>query len=153
MPLLGICRGSQTINVALGGTLCQDLASRDVESGARHHGDWTTLEAFHATPHMHPVLFEAGSTLRSALQSRGEDVCSYHHQAVDALGVDIAVTARAPDGVIEAIESRAHSFIVGVQWHPELAPAAPVNQFLVAELMRHVLARKAAPKRSRARRA
>ena len=153
IPLLGICRGSQAINVALGGTLCQDLASRDAESGATHHGDWTTLEAFHATPHMHAVQFESGSSLRAALRSRGEEVCSYHHQAVDALGADIAVTARAPDGVIEAIESRAHSYVVGVQWHPELAPAAPVNQFLIAEMMRHVLARKAIPKRSRAKRA
>ncbi len=156
VPLLGICRGAQAINVVLGGALTQDLASHSPHSGALHSGEWTDFAGFCARPHMHAVAFESDSIFRTVLGAQSEDVCSYHHQAIARLGDGLAVAARADDGVVEAIEHRDSSFCFGVQWHPELAQESAVNRLIVAELARCAIARRAqrlAPKRRAARRA
>jgi putative glutamine amidotransferase len=106
-PLLAICRGLQVLNVALGGTLHQDLG--DVLPDRESH--WDTY---------HPIAVSEGSRLASALGTlTPEHAHSYHHQALKDVATDLVVVARAPDGVIEAVEHRTCDFVVGVQWHPE----------------------------------
>nr|WP_327530646.1 gamma-glutamyl-gamma-aminobutyrate hydrolase family protein [uncultured Mycolicibacterium sp.] len=102
MPALAICRGMQVLNIALGGTLVQDI----VETGAAHRNA------------IHHVEVMTGSRLHAIVGTERIEVSSYHHQAVDRLGAGLAVTAVAADGVIEAIEHRCAD-IVAVQWHPE----------------------------------
>jgi putative glutamine amidotransferase len=125
MPVLAICRGHQVLNVALGGTLIQHIAT------ANDHRDV-----------MHAVTVEPGSLVADAMGTTSPSVHSFHHQAIDAVAADLCVTARADDGTIEAVEHRAKSWIVGVQWHPEdTADSDPVNQGLFDELVRRATQR------------
>ena len=113
MPLLGICFGIQSLNVHRGGSLVQDIPS--VVPQARAHD----RDQDESAPARHPVRLERGSLL-SSLAARDEvEVNSYHHQSIDRPGRDLRVVARAPDGVVEAVEDTTGRFIVGVQWHPE----------------------------------
>lgn len=109
-PLLGICFGTQAMNVALGGTLIQHLETEMA------HPDSTTDRR-----NRHMVRLEADSVLARLAGGAGEShVNSSHHQALDRVASSLRVTARAPDGVIEAVESADNGrFLVGVQWHPE----------------------------------
>jgi putative glutamine amidotransferase len=109
-PVLGICRGTQLINVALGGSLINDLAVGD---GASHA--FLGYPAWHRS---HGVSLRAGSRLAEML-GENATVNSYHHQCVDRLGDGLVATAFAPDGVIEAIELPSAD-VIGVQWHPEM---------------------------------
>jgi gamma-glutamyl-gamma-aminobutyrate hydrolase PuuD len=112
-PVLGICRGMQLINVALGGTLHQDLVSSGAASDPH---DRPGVEE----DHRHGLEFEPDGWLSGIYGGcvRAE-VNSIHHQGVEALGEGLQVEARAGDGVVEAIRSGRHAFLVGVQWHPE----------------------------------
>ncbi len=105
MPLLGICRGAQALNVARGGTLHQHV------EGHRQ----TEL----ATQPVHAVRVAPRSRASRVLKTRATMVNSFHHQAVDVLGEGLVATAWAPDGTVEAIEDRRHPFLLGVQWHAE----------------------------------
>lgn len=123
LPILGICGGHQLLNIALGGSLVQDLEERTAGGGANHR-----LE--NAPPYkMHPVTLEKGSKLRRIFR-KGElpSVLSSHHQAVKDLGKGLRAAAFAKDGVIEAVEHESAAFVVGVQWHPEgtMAKSAPL---------------------------
>jgi putative glutamine amidotransferase len=117
LPLLAICRGMQVLNVALGGTLIQDLPSQG--RGTIEHSRTTPLCAI-----AHDVWVSPNSTLASLMAEKlaEADSCavnSRHHQAVNRLADGFEVTATAPDGVVEAIEHRTLPFCVAVQWHPE----------------------------------
>ncbi len=112
MPTLAICRGIQIVNVALGGTLVQDLRS-DWPGALSHDGDARKNRS-------HPVQLEPDSNVASALRTTGLDVNSLHHQAIDKLGDGLRITGRAPDGVVEAAESTDPDWwALCVQWHPE----------------------------------
>lgn len=115
-PLLGICRGHQVLNVALGGTLIQDIRA-EVPGSFRH--DSPSDEWFIRLPH--EVQVARGSLLHSALSLTGERLAvnTMHHQALGAVAPSLCVVARADDGIIEGIELPERRFIVGVQWHPE----------------------------------
>ena len=113
LPLLAICRGQQLLNVALGGTLIQDLPS--LVGTAVSHDDLARPRIAIA----HRVVVAPGSTLRSLLGTDEVEVNSFHHQAVGALGHGLVATAFAPDGVVEGVELPSARFVVGVQWHPE----------------------------------
>ena len=111
VPILGICRGCQVINVAFGGTLIQDLPN---ERGVDHSQD-DFKGAFH-----HLVTLRAGTKLANALGTDSLMTNSYHHQAVKDLAPGFVLTGMSDDGVIEAFEDPAPGrFIMGVQWHPE----------------------------------
>lgn len=112
-PVLSICRGMQVLNVALGGTLIAHLP--DVVGETVPH----RAPALKAV--LHDVAIDAASRVRAAHGVATMAVPSIHHQAVDRPGRDLLVTARSPDGVIEAVELASHPFVLGVQWHPELA--------------------------------
>ena len=111
-PVLGICRGLQLINVALGGSLHQDIPSL-VEDAIAH-------EAPEYDRHTHPVQFAEGGLLaRLYPEQTGGQVVSIHHQAVKVLGKDLTVEATAADGLVEAVRWTGRGFVVGLQWHPE----------------------------------
>lgn len=104
-PLLGICLGSQWINVSSGGSLVQDIPS---EVGGNHRD--TT----------HPIALEPDSRLARILGKTELEVNSMHHQAADEIGRGLRAVAKSPDGVVEATESTdPQRFLIGVQWHPE----------------------------------
>jgi putative glutamine amidotransferase len=112
MPILAICRGLQILNVALGGTLIQDLPS---EVGA----EWTHRQRSHSSEKTHCARVEQGSRLASIVGVENLPINSHHHQAADVPAPGLIVTARADDGVIEALEKPDAKFTVAVQWHPE----------------------------------
>jgi putative glutamine amidotransferase len=112
MPVLAICRGMQVLNVALGGSLVQDIPTM-VEGALAH----SVQEPRHGPAHA--VEVEAGSRLAEIAGGTWFEVNSRHHQAVDRLGAGLVVTGRAPDGIIEAVEAPGERFVVAVQWHPE----------------------------------
>jgi putative glutamine amidotransferase len=112
MPILAICRGAQVLNIARGGTLHQHLP--DVAGDRLAHrqpGD--------PSKHTHGVSVVPGSRLEAILGHRHVEVNSFHHQAVDAIGERLTVTAQAEDGTVEAFEAVDRSFMIGVQWHAE----------------------------------
>jgi putative glutamine amidotransferase len=111
-PLLGICRGHQAMNLALGGSLVQDIPSQ--MGGALDHNRKDLPDEI-----VHDVTLQRGSLLARIVKKRALGVNSSHHQAINKLGAGFAVTARSPDGVVEAIELPGHPFAIGVQWHPE----------------------------------
>ncbi|MGH7627614.1 MAG: gamma-glutamyl-gamma-aminobutyrate hydrolase family protein [Gemmatimonadaceae bacterium] len=116
-PVLGICRGVQLINVAAGGTLYQDIAAE--HTGAIKHDYFPNGEQNPRNQLVHEVELTAGSRLEDILTVSGTRVNSMHHQGIRDLAPDLVAAARAPDGVIEALESPDDAFVFGVQWHPE----------------------------------
>jgi putative glutamine amidotransferase len=118
LPILGLCRGAQVLAVASGGTLVQDLPSQQ-PGGVRHSYPWVELATAPPGEHWHEVEVEPGSLVAGWLDGTRR-VNTFHHQAIDVLPQAFAVAARAPDGVVEAIEScdRAR-WAVGLQWHGE----------------------------------
>ncbi len=111
MPILGICRGHQILNVAHGGTL-QDLKAN--EELAKNHGP--SLKSFGA----HFVKITANSNLAGIIGERTLQVNSFHLQAIAEVGEDLRVCAIAPDGVVEAVERTDRRMVIGIQWHPEI---------------------------------
>jgi putative glutamine amidotransferase len=123
LPILGICRGSQMINVALGGTLHTDI-----------------YEVYVQAPKMRTVLprktvtVEHGSRLDRILSCNPCLVNALHHQSVDRLGQGLKIAARDESGIVQAIESESAPFLLGVQWHPELLVWKKPQQRLFAAL-------------------
>ena len=113
VPLLAICRGQQVLNVAAGGTLVQDIPSQQPQAGAHYPKG---VDRAHIA---HDVAVLPGTRLREIVGRDRLAVNSFHHQSVKDLGRGLLLSARADDGIVEAIESPAHRFVVGVQWHPE----------------------------------
>ena len=129
MPILGICRGTQVINVAMGGTLIQHIPNDRSALGHLQNmeGRWPS----------HSASALKGSIV-AGLYGENFEVNSFHHQAVDIPAPGMQVTAQAPDGIVEAIESEQGPFLVGVQWHPERmvsegSPSLKLFQRFVAE--------------------
>jgi anthranilate synthase component 2/putative glutamine amidotransferase len=118
LPVVGVCRGHQLLNIASGGDLYQDVVSdgaTTVDHGAGEHA----------------VRTHAGGSVRSLL-GRSTHVATEHHQAIRRLGQGIAATATSPDGVIESIERTDRRFALGMQWHPEREPGGPGDRLAEA---------------------
>ena len=132
LPVLGICRGIQVLNVAAGGTLVQDITTTVGTDITHSHVDGNSMSRI-----SHTVEIEADNRLAGIIGAGELAVNSAHHQAVKGLGEDLIITARAPDGVIEGIESPEHPFYLGVQWHPEtLVEGHPEMRELFAALVK-----------------
>lgn len=116
-PFLGICRGLQATNVAMGGTLFTDIPDQ-VPNALRH--DYQNADILEERTHLvHPVRVEEGSRIGEILDQPVLQVNSLHHQGIKDLAPGLKAVAFAPDGIIEAIELPGHPFGLAVQWHPE----------------------------------
>lgn len=134
LPTLAICRGIQILNVALGGSLVQDLPT-ERPSDVPHDGEWPRSDR------VHPVRLAAGSRLAAAIGSEAPIVNSMHHQALASVSPGLAVVAHAPDDVIEGIEWIGDDWwMLGVQWHPEelVGDGQPWDRALFASFARRV---------------
>ena len=113
IPILAICRGIQILNVALGGTLIQDIPSQ-VEEAIKHS------QSVNRNYDTHWVTIKENSKLASIIGETKTRVNSLHHQAIDVVADNLEVVAKSSDGVIEAVEHTNYaSFLLGIQWHPE----------------------------------
>lgn len=133
LPILAICRGMQLLNVARGGTLWQDLPS-ERPSSIEHR------QSVVGTRTTHDVTIDEGTLLAQVTGVAEADdltlpVNSFHHQAVCGLGEQLRISARAPDGVVEAVEAADRPFVVGVQWHVESLGADPRHAALFSALV------------------
>jgi putative glutamine amidotransferase len=128
IPLLGICRGLQVVNVAFGGSLYLHLP--DQFSDRLPHRAEQPISCT-----QHPVIISSPSRLQQALQVSETTVTSWHHQAINRPAPDWQIVARAADGVIEAIEHKHHPWAVAVQW-PELSPECEAQQSLFKAFVR-----------------
>ncbi len=118
-PALFICRGMQLLNVALGGTLHEhipDIREDDIHRGLE--GGWT----------VQPVDVDTESNLYKIMKADFVETFSGHHQAVHVVPKSLAASATAPDGIIEALEDKAHPFFIAVQWHPEVSAETDESQ-------------------------
>lgn len=128
IPILAICRGTQALNVARGGSLIQHLpaVSEEIAHRQENPGNETS----------HSIEIELGSRLAAALEddevkvSDELDINSFHHQAIDRLGEGLKIVARAPDGTVEAVEDPSRPFLIGVQWHAETLVHRPYEAAL-----------------------
>ena len=124
MPVFAICRGMQVLSCALGGSLYQDLAEQ-FGTVLRHPRFDVPGDP------VHPVSVRPGTLLSSVTGASSLNVNSRHHQGIRRLGTGLAVSATAPDGLIEGVELPGHPFVLGVQWHPEsLSDRYPEHQKL-----------------------
>lgn len=118
LPILGICRGVQLLNVATRGTLYQDIS--DQRPGSLPHATIDQPRFYRA----HPILIKPGTRLAQLIGTEPLAVNSLHHQAVKTTGANVIISATAPDGVVESIELPEHRFALGIQCHPEELVAA-----------------------------
>ena len=140
LPILGICRGAQVLNVARGGTLFQDLPD-EVGGDVAHRQQGIGPGAAHS------IEVRGESRLAAVLGSAKVDVNSYHHQAPRELGRGLRAVAFAPDGVVEGLEDPGREFAIGVQWHAEADSGLAENARLFAAFVE--AARVARPGRRR----
>lgn len=125
MPLLGICRGFQLINVGLGGTLFEDIL--DQKDGSLKHDYSPGWPRNHLA---HEVILEPGSTLAQLFGATNIQVNSLHHQGIRRLSDRLKALGSAPDGILEALQIRDYPFGIAVQWHPEEMQTDPKMQAL-----------------------
>lgn len=125
LPILGICRGAQLLNVLQGGSLHQDIS-----------GYYTELPQVHSIWPRKRVCIVEGTKLAGILRVERALVNALHNQAVDELGEGLRVAAREENGVVQAIENAHYPFMLGVQWHPEYMPQLPVQRRIFKELVR-----------------
>ena len=114
LPTLGICRGQQVLNVALGGSLWQDLRDQGVTDVEHSDADGRARSAL-----THRVRLDPDSRLAQLIDETDIEVNSLHHQAIKTIAPELRVTGKSDDGVIEAVESSERRFLIAVQWHPE----------------------------------
>lgn len=125
LPILGICRGAQLMNVTLGGSLHQDL------------GHFYTEETSNVRSILPRKIIRVsdGSRLRHILGREHCQVNALHDQSIKELGQDIVISAEEPNGIVQAIEKHGHPFFIGVQWHPEYIPQSSIQQGLFRHLV------------------
>jgi putative glutamine amidotransferase len=138
IPVLGICRGMQVLNVALGGSLYQHLP--DLGGQVDHRQDGISSNPTHR------VTLARDSRLTKVIGRRYVEVNSFHHQALHALGRGLSVAGRAADGVVEAVEAPGRRFTFGVQWHAECLVDRPEHLALFRGLVRAARGHDVAPR-------
>lgn len=129
LPILGICRGAQMINVALGGTLHAEINAVWPDATSQHMQDGLKLRH-------HSVRVTAGSQLAALLPERTFIVASDHHQSIDKVATPLKVVASSQEGIVEAVEATAHPFVIGVQWHPEREGQSAQSRALFSALVK-----------------
>ncbi|MDR5683634.1 MAG: gamma-glutamyl-gamma-aminobutyrate hydrolase family protein [Armatimonadota bacterium] len=133
LPVLGICRGVQVLNVAAGGDLVQDVKLLGLERSAHDQARRSPPLVPHAPGHW--ARISPGTRLAAIVGAGRVGVNTFHHQAVGRPAPGLVVAASASDGVVEAIESAVHRFVLGVQWHPERMAEREVCQQAIFEAL------------------
>lgn len=128
-PLLGICRGMQVINIALGGTIYQDLS--DIEHETLDHRNTPQKDY----SRLHNINMILDSKLGIILRMETLDVNTSHHQAINKLGRNLEVSAQADDLVIEAVEYQGDNYLLGVEWHPEAMAESPSTRKILKSFL------------------
>jgi len=133
-PVLAICYGCQLLNVYFDGTLIQDIRAERPQSGP--HGSTDLPPGAVKGDVRHQASFSPGSRLAGLSRAPEAEINSSHHQAIDKVGHDLQVTARASDGTVEGVEwTGGPNWLVGVQWHPERMPGDPFSERLFADFV------------------
>ncbi len=137
-PYVGTCRGLHMLNIVMGGTLFQSIHSQREKPSMQHRQNSIR------THRTHPITLQKGSKLYDIFQEEHFKVNSFHHQAVNKVGDGLKVVANAPDGIIEAVESTEHTFVIGFQWHPEefALDGDKKSQYFFKEYIRAAINRK-----------
>lgn len=133
IPILGVCRGLQMINVATGGSLIVDIPT-EVKNHLEHQNG-KSEDSYHR------VIIEENTLLYKLLQSKEEIVNSNHHQAIDKLGKDLKISSKSPDGIVESIEwadPQGKSWLLAIQWHPERLININASKPIVDEFIKEV---------------
>lgn len=142
IPTLCICRGIQVLNVALGGTLIEhlpDVVGEEIVHRAPLDPETKKPLGDHAR---HPIIFEPGTELGEIVGQTDTGPISSHHQAIRRVAPGLQVVARAADGTIEGVEMPGHSWLVGVQWHPEMTAAGDPGQQRIFDVFVGVVAQR-----------
>jgi gamma-glutamyl-gamma-aminobutyrate hydrolase PuuD len=138
IPILGICRGCQVLNVHMGGSLYQDIDTQ-------HPGELMHRQREPWNSRTHEATIESGSQLARILGTERLCINSFHHQAIKNVAPGLRVTAHADDGLVEAVEANDQPWVIGVQWHPErheaTAPETDPDRLLFNDFRRAVVAR------------
>ena len=127
LPILGICRGMQIMNIAFGGNLYQDLG----KNGFNDH----FVGSSPINHHVHTVELAEHSRIQQIIGDKQLQVNSFHHQAIKQVAEEFTVTAQTTDGVIEAIEMPGSRYIQAVQWHPEMLYDCEINQLILKDFV------------------
>jgi putative glutamine amidotransferase len=120
MPILGICRGFQLINIGLGGSLYEDIQEQKPQSDKHNYSSGWPRDYL-----AHPVTLETGNFLAKLIGQTQIEVNSLHHQGIRQLAAGLEVLGSAPDGILEAVQIKDYPYGVAVQWHPEEMPGDP----------------------------
>lgn len=140
IPVFGICRGVQIINVALGGSLYQDIAAQTGSEFGHMPMGMPVHQLYHK------VVLKEGTQIRSLFKKGTFLINSFHHQAIKELGTGLIATAMSEDGIIEAIEMENNKNVYGVQWHPEdLTRSYPEFRALFNHLVELAIERRGLP--------
>jgi len=130
IPILGICRGMQLLNIIFGGTLIKHIPDY-IKDGIVNHEQPSPKDIV-----SHGIEIKANTRLAKMTNNNKTMVNSTHHQAVNRVGNNLIISATAEDGIIEAIESLEHKFVIGVQWHPEYINDNGIDLALFKELVK-----------------
>jgi putative glutamine amidotransferase len=141
LPILGICRGSQLLNVACGGTLYGDV-QKEKKSRLKH------IDFDHYHTYRHPILIRSGSPLQKWYRRKALRVNSYHHQGIRDLAPRFKPMAHTKDGLIEAYFDPKRDFLVGLQFHPERMPEEPEGNWRIWKAFGAAIRRTRAQKKS-----
>jgi len=141
LPILGICRGVQVMNVYFGGSLYQDIEGERAGAPHQQKASWSAR--------VHDIALDPGSRLCAIMGTTRIRTNSFHHQAIKQVAPSLSVTARAEDGLVEAVEMQNYPWGLGVQWHPERhdanAPATDPDKRLFAAFAEAVARRAQSP--------
>jgi putative glutamine amidotransferase len=135
LPILGICRGLQLLNVKLGGSLYQDI-QEEMKGSIRHDWHEENSKPLSRASLVHQLSLDQNSRLHNLIGKDTIEVNSLHHQGIKNLGKNLTATAHSPDGLVEAIEMADYPYLVGVQWHPEELYSIPVWRNLIDDFIK-----------------
>ncbi len=139
IPILGICRGMQIINIAFGGSLYQDIKDQCKNNFIDHLGKSKNTDKYIENPNMHHITINKNTKLFNIIKKNTLKVNSYHHQAIRKLADEFIISSYSEDNIVESIENHNYCFLMGTQWHIELLEKDNSQILLMKEFLNHAL--------------